>query len=84
MHLIERVGALAELDELFRQWRNGSLTNAEYGIAFAQIDAAHSHDLWCANGDKRRAVINIDGTLLCGVCGRQWQERQRSANEGRS
>jgi hypothetical protein len=68
MHLIERTDALVELNEIFRQWRNGALSNAEYQIAFQQIDAAHSHDLRCANGDHRLAVLNVGGRLLCGVC----------------
>lgn len=68
MHLLERAGALAELDELNRQWRAGHLTNAEYSFAFRKVDEAHSHDLRCANRDGRLAVFNIDGKLLCGVC----------------
>lgn len=68
MHLLERAGALAELDELSRQWRAGQLTNAEYSFAFRQVDSAHSHDLKCANGDGRLAVLNVSGKLLCGVC----------------
>jgi hypothetical protein len=74
MHIIERPAALAELNEIARQWRIGALSNAEYHAAFAQIDAAHSHDLWCANGDHRRAVLNIGGKLLCSVCARKEQE----------
>lgn len=68
MHLIERIDALTELDEIYRQWRAGQLSTAEYKIAFAMIDAAHSHDLRCANGDHRLAVQNSGGKLLCGVC----------------
>lgn len=74
MHLIERTGALLELDEIYRQWRIGALSNAEYSAAFAMIDAAHSHDLRCANGDHRLAVLNIDGRLLCSACA--WRERE--------
>jgi len=74
MHILERPGALAELDALYRQWRIGALTTREYEIAFAAVDAAHSHGLLCDNGDRRRAVLNIGGRLLCGVCGQKWQE----------
>lgn len=68
MHILQRTDALAELDELWRQWRAGVLTNDEYKIAFAQVDAAHSHDQLCDNGDKRRADRIVGGRLLCSVC----------------
>lgn len=71
MHLIERAGCMAELDELSRQWRIGALTNTEYHTAFAQVDAANSHGLRCTNGDGRIAVVNLGGRLLCSICGRQ-------------
>lgn len=74
MHLIERTGALAELDEIYRQWRIGALSLAEYKLAFAQIDAAHSHSLLCANNDRRLAVVIIDGRPICGVCWRKQHE----------
>jgi ribosomal protein L37AE/L43A len=74
MHLIERTGALAELDEIYRQWRAGALTNAEYHTAFAMIDAAHSHDHMCDNGDKRRADRIVRGRMLCSVCA--WKDHE--------
>jgi len=67
-HILPRADALAELDEITEQWGRGLLTNGEYKIAFGRIDACHSHDLRCANGDGRIAVLNIRGRLLCGVC----------------
>jgi hypothetical protein len=77
MHLLERSPALAELNELFRQWSRGELSTDEYRIAFRQVDEAHSHDLRCANGDGRIATLNIGGRLLCSVCG--WKHHEARA-----
>jgi len=68
MHIIPRTGALAELDELYRQWRTGALDTDAYKIAFALVDSAHSHDQLCDNGDHRRADRIVDGKRLCSVC----------------
>lgn len=68
MLILPRTDVLAAKDTLFRQLKAGALTSDEYEYAFEQLNAAHSHDRRCANGDRRPVIITIDGRDLCGIC----------------
>lgn len=65
---IPRTDVLAAKDTLFRQLKAGVLTPDEYEYAFGEINAAHSHDRRCVNGDHRPVIVIIDDKPLCGVC----------------
>lgn len=71
MPILPRTDVLAAKDTLFRQLKAGALTTDEYEFAFEQLNAAHSHDRRCANGDRRPVIVTIDGRDLCGVCARR-------------
>lgn len=74
MPILPRTDVLAAKDTLFRQLTSGALTSDEYEFAFAQLDASHSHDRRCANGDRRPVIVTVDGRDLCGVCARRHME----------
>lgn len=66
--ILPRTDVLAAKDELFRQLKTGALDAHEYEFAFEQLNAAHSHDQRCANGDRRPVIVVIDDKALCGRC----------------
>lgn len=68
MVILPRTDVLAAKDTLFRQFKAGALSADEYESAFAEINASHSHDQRCANGDHRPVIVIIDDKALCGVC----------------
>lgn len=59
---------VAEIRTLYAQWQRGLLSNDEYATMFRMVDAAHSHNVLCANGDHRQAQVMIASRPLCGVC----------------
>lgn len=74
---IPRTDVLAAKDALWRLCCAGAITADEYEACFEQLNAAHSHDRRCANGDWRPVIVTIGDKDLCGV-------RARKAMEGRA